>query len=133
MKLNMHDEASEQALLGACLLNARAILVASEYVTPSDFYFAANRDIFGAIVAITARGGQVDPVSVSSELGKSADREYIFSLPTLCPAATNVSGVCDRRTRGVTHAQGESHNRGYHEGSDSEKLLSVARKALWHR
>ncbi len=86
----MHDEASEQALLGACLLNSKAIIIASEYVTPADFYFPKNRSIFGAIVAITARDGQVDFVSVAAEIGKSADKNYIFSLPSLCPAAANV-------------------------------------------
>lgn len=81
---------SETALLGACLLNKKAPLIAAEYVDATDFYMARHQMIFAAIMEIVNRGADADPVTVCAELGADADKEYIFSLPSLCPSAVNV-------------------------------------------
>lgn len=85
---------TEQALLGACLLNKKAPLVASEYVTASDFYMPKHQIIFDAMVGVLARGGELDPVTLSAELGPRLESvggtAYVHSLPSLCPAAAHV-------------------------------------------
>lgn len=86
----MQHELAESALLGACLLNKKAPLIAAEYVAASDFFLPKHQLMWDAIIGIVARGAEVDPVTVAAELGKSVDSAYIFSLPSLCPAATNV-------------------------------------------
>ena len=67
--------------------------------------------IFAAILAIVARSGEVDPASVcaelASQLNDAGGMNYVFSLPQLCPAATNIreyaravySASLDRRVR----------------------------------
>ena len=47
----MPDELmAEQALLGACLVNAKAPMIASEYVEMSDFSRPQNAAVFDAIM-----------------------------------------------------------------------------------
>jgi replicative DNA helicase len=85
---------SETALLGACLLNKRAPLIAAEYVQATDFYLPSHQLVFAAIQDIVTRGADADPVTVAAQLGpRLADAggsALIFSLPQACPAATNV-------------------------------------------
>ena len=85
---------TEQALLGACLMNKRAPLVAAEYVGPGDFFLPSHQLVFAAIQEVVSRGADADPVTVGAQLGpRLADAggsPFLFSLPQACPAATNV-------------------------------------------
>lgn len=101
----------EVALLGACLLNRKAPLIASEYVGVSDFYLPRHQVIWDAIVGVVARGDDPDPVSVGAFLGnriaEAGGSQYLHSLVTACPTAANVrqyaeavqNAATDRRVR----------------------------------
>lgn len=114
-------DVAETALLGACLINKKAPLVAGEYVAASDFYLPKHQVIFDAIVGVVARGGDADPVSVSAELGprleSAGGTAYIFSLPNLCPSVSNIreyaqsvrDASLDRQLRGTVSDALEAH------------------------
>jgi len=145
----MYDELAEQALLGACLLSAKAPLIAGEYVTMSDFYLPKHQLIFGAIVDIVCRGADPDPVSVASSLGDKADRAYIFSLPQLCPSISNTreyaqavrEASLDRRVReAVDQATGNTQGKALLSslqeslyGLDEDVQHSVTMSDVWQR
>lgn len=68
-----HSREAEVAVLGACLLDARALAVAMEILAPRDFYDPRHAAVFEAMVDLADRGEPVDLVTVSEEL-KARDR-----------------------------------------------------------
>ncbi|MBI2796007.1 MAG: replicative DNA helicase [Gemmatimonadetes bacterium] len=86
---------AEQAVLAAMLLDADAILRATELLDDSMFYQEAHRRIFRAMVAITTRGAVVDPLTVADELERRGDlasaggKEYLAVLMDAVPTASN--------------------------------------------
>lgn len=92
--MNTDIARSESALLGACLLNKKAPLVAAEYVGPGDFYLPSHQVVFGAIQDVIGRGADADPVTVAAQLGprlaEVGGSPFLFSLPQACPSFSNV-------------------------------------------
>src|SRR5690606_475629 len=66
-----HNIDAEESLLGAMLLSRTAIDVASELVSPDDFYRPAHGHIYDAITSLSSRGEPVDPVTVAEELSRA--------------------------------------------------------------
>ena len=60
-----HNLDAEESLLGAMLLSRTAIDVASESLSPDDFYKPAHGHIYDAITSLSSQGEPVDPVSVA--------------------------------------------------------------------
>jgi replicative DNA helicase len=126
----MQAELAEKALLGACIINNKAPLIASDFVDATDFYLPKHQVIFAAILSLVGRGADADPVSVCSEIGPDAERAYVFSLPQLCPSASNVKvyaqavrdAALDRRVRKAIE------NASQHRGN---KLLSQLQEQLY--
>lgn len=77
---------AEQALLGAILLNNRAIESVSEFLLPDHFYYPAHSKIFEAIGTLIERGYVADPITLrdffnSEEALKSVGgAEYFVDL-----------------------------------------------------
>jgi replicative DNA helicase len=61
---------AEESLLGAMLLSRTAIDLASESVSPSDFYKPAHGHIYEAITQLSSKGEPVDPVTVAEALNR---------------------------------------------------------------
>ena len=126
---------TEAALLGACLLNSKAALIAGDYVTASDFYAPKHQIIWDAIIGIMASGADPDPVSVAAALGNRVEeaggQTYVLTLPSLCPAASNVrqyaqavrDAATDRRVRAeINDALGKL---------EGEELLAVVQERMY--
>lgn len=90
------SEEAEQAVLGAMLLDADAIVRATETVDDSMFYREGHRRLFRGMVSITERGGVVDPLTLANELERSGEleqsggREYLAFLLDAVPTVANV-------------------------------------------
>jgi replicative DNA helicase len=86
---------AEVSVLGASMLAPNVIPGLSEIVRPSYFYRQSHQRIFQAIESLFSRGEPVDPITVAEELSNQAalelvgGREYIHSLVSAVPAATN--------------------------------------------
>lgn len=91
-----YSEDAEQAVLSAMLMDQDAVMRASEHVDDTMFYAERNRRIFRAMIAISERGGVVDPVTLADELGRRAEldaaggKDYIGFLIDAVPTAANV-------------------------------------------
>jgi replicative DNA helicase len=78
------------------LLDADALLRATEYVDESMFYRESHRRVFRAMVALSERGEVVDPLTLTEELSRKSEldaaggREYIGYLVDVVPTAANV-------------------------------------------
>jgi replicative DNA helicase len=90
------SEEAEQAVLGAMLLDADAVMRAVEHVDDTMFYREGHRRLFRAMYAITERGGVIDPLTLADELERRGEielaggREYLAWLLDAVPTVANV-------------------------------------------
>lgn len=91
-----HDALSEQSVLGACMLSARALPEVLDLLNGPDFYEPKHETVFEAIRSLAAAGSPVDAITVGDELHRSGRlREvpqgaaYLHELTSLVPTAAN--------------------------------------------
>jgi replicative DNA helicase len=90
------DPEAERAVLGAIMLDPRAVDAATEVLRPEDFYRPAHQVIFSAMVELSGRSEAIDPITVRSELERGGTLEkaggaaYLGSLLDGLPRITNV-------------------------------------------
>ena len=87
---------SEMAVLGAMLLDEKAIVKATTCIKPDDFYRKAHRSIFNGILSLFNRGENVDLVTLTEELRRQGfldeigGASYIAGLVDAVPSVANV-------------------------------------------
>src|SRR5688572_16284724 len=91
-----YSEDAEQAVIAAMLMDADAIMRATEYVDDTMFYREGHRRIFRALVSISERGEVADPLTLAEELSRhgeldaSGGKDYIGFLIDVVPTAAHV-------------------------------------------
>lgn len=75
-----HSAESERAILGAIILDNGLVNQAIELLKPDDFYVGAHRRIFIAMVSLSERGAEIDPILLSEELKRDAALEQVGGL-----------------------------------------------------
>jgi replicative DNA helicase len=87
---------SEKAVLGAILLDEKAIFAASETLMAEDFYLESHREIFKAMLALVEKESSIDFFTLREELRRRSKEEiaggaaYLTSLTDGLPRALNV-------------------------------------------
>ena len=101
--MNEHDLAqrvpfsmeAEQSVLGAILINPRAVLDAVSILHPADFYLPQNAAIFEAIYELFSAGDVVDSVTISERLRQAGQYDpettpqYLIYLAEFTPSSAN--------------------------------------------
>lgn len=93
---------SERAVLGAIILDHKAIFPATEVLTVDDFYLQGHREIFRAMLALAAEETPIDLITLREELLRCSKEEaaggaaYIAALTDGLPAVST-SGITQRR------------------------------------
>jgi replicative DNA helicase len=88
---------SERAVLGAILLDEKAIFAAAEILTSEDFYLEAPRQIFRAMLALAQEEISIDYFTLGEELRRRDKEEpaggiaYLASLTDGLPRCTNTA------------------------------------------
>ncbi|MBO4235112.1 MAG: replicative DNA helicase [Firmicutes bacterium] len=137
-----HSKEAEQAVLGAALLNKDALSDAIEIVRPEDFYDAAHKEIYTAMLDLFQNNVKVDIITVSEELKKrgslelAGGRAYIAWLPDNTPSSLNAAGYAKivaskADLRALISAANEIRDRGYGEGEDSTAILDRAEQRIF--
>ena len=91
---------AEQAVIGAMLFDADAVLKAVELLDEGAFYKDAHRRLFRAMVRLAQRGDVVDPLTLRDDLERNGDldaaggTDYIAELIDVVPTAANVEYHC---------------------------------------
>ena len=91
-----HDISAEVATLGALLLDPEALSTVLRYLREEDFYRAAHRKIYGAILALFDRNDAIDLITLSEELSRRGDleavggRASVSQLTSSVPTSANV-------------------------------------------
>ncbi len=91
-----HNLDAEVATLGALLLDPEALSTVLRYLRADDFYRAAHRKIYEAILALFDRNEAVDLITLCDELGRAGELEacggtaQISQLTSAVPTSANV-------------------------------------------
>ncbi|XID91684.1 replicative DNA helicase [Paenibacillaceae bacterium WGS1546] len=87
---------AEQAVLGAILLEAEALIAAMEHLKSEDFYSVSHQRIFDAMVGLNDDNEPIDLVTLTARLTDSGQIEevggilYLTKLANAVPTAANV-------------------------------------------
>ena len=87
---------SEQAVLGAMMLEHNAVISAMEILEAHDFYRDVHRIIFEAMEHLHRENKEIDLITLPEELRRmkkldaAGGLEYVLSLPNLVATAANV-------------------------------------------
>jgi replicative DNA helicase len=91
-----HNLEAERAVLGAILLDDKAIHTAAATLRMEDFYLESHRRIFEKMLALTTEGTAIDLVILKNELQRADELEraggpaYVAELTNGMPRAVNV-------------------------------------------
>lgn len=122
----IHDPDAEAAVLGACLSDVSSLAVATELLTPEDFFTPSHRAIFQSCIDLYGQGNIVDTVTVGQRHPDA--KPLIFDLLQ----AYSHSGATERYARIV---QGASIKRRLIQGANEiieQTPTAEAASALEH-
>ncbi|GCD94055.1 ATP-binding protein [Embleya hyalina] len=136
-RMQPHDLATEQAMLGACMIHRTAARDVLRAVARGDFYRDAHGDILAAIASLVDRGDPVDMLTVTAELQARGDlarvggAPYIHTLAAAPPPHVNVDWYIRRvrslaLRRAVIAAGVDIAQRGYGTAGDPADVAEEA-------
>jgi len=132
---------AEQAVLGAILLEAEALITAMEHLRAEDFYSVAHQRIYDAIVGLNEDNKPLDLVTLMSRLQDQGELEeiggvsYLAKLSGAVPTAANVEYyaliVAEKAMlRRLIRTATQIVSNGYAEGEDVGALLNDAEQRI---
>ncbi|HZI18726.1 MAG TPA: replicative DNA helicase [Pyrinomonadaceae bacterium] len=92
-----HSGDAERAILGSIILDNSLVNQAVELLKPDDFYVRAHQFVFRAMIALSERGGEINPILLGEELRREGVLEqtggvsFIAELTYGLPHFTNVT------------------------------------------
>ncbi|HEX6622584.1 MAG TPA: replicative DNA helicase [Pyrinomonadaceae bacterium] len=92
-----HSADAERAILGAIILDNALVNQAIELLRPDDFYVRAHQFVFRAMIALSERGSEINPILLGEELRREGVVEqvggisFISELTYGLPHFTNVA------------------------------------------
>ena len=101
-RLIPQNEEAEQALLGALLVNNKAIDKVSEFLLPEHFYSPAHGRIYNAIMTLSGRGQVANPVTLKNLFEKDADLAHVGGSGYLADLASSVVTIVNAADYGNT-------------------------------
>ncbi len=138
-----HSQDAEQALLGAMLIDSRAIGRASEVLrNDRRFYTAVHRKIYTAIVHLYAKAQPADITTVAEELERTGDlvvcggRSYLVSLAAGVATGANAeyyAGIVLEKAilRDLIETSSDIVNQAYRQEKETTDLLNEAEQRLF--
>src|SRR3972149_6411937 len=97
-----HNEEAEQALLGALLVNNKALEKVSEFLRAEHFYNPVHGRIYDAIVKFTERGQDASPITLKNYFEKDADLSHVGGGQYLSDLASSIISVANVADYGRT-------------------------------
>ena len=142
LRMPPQDLEAEQSVLGALMLDGKAIDVVSDVLRPDDFYRERHRMIYEAMLDRYSASEPIDLLSVASrleekkQLDATGGRSYLAELVNGVPSASNVKHYADivqkkSTLRGLIGASAYLGELGYREEADLDGLLDEAEKKIF--
>ncbi len=88
--LNPQDADLEEVVLGACLLESKAITVVAGILHPDVFYNEVNREIYSALQSMYRAGQAIDIMTAKEELARRGKLEFIGGPYTIVRISARV-------------------------------------------
>lgn len=93
-----HSIEAEKAVIGCVLQDKKALAASAELLSPEDFYFDANREIFAVAIELFNENTPVDIVTVSDRLTRYDKLDAVGGIPYLASVGAGIS-----TTENVSH------------------------------
>jgi replicative DNA helicase len=133
---------AEESVLGSMLIEAGAVLTATEILVPEDFYKENHRIIFRNMIEMTEAQEAVDMVTLSDKLRASGELERVGGMSELArlanfvPTAANVEyyakNVADKAVvRRLIGAATEIASTAYRGSDELDELLDKAEQVIF--
>jgi replicative DNA helicase len=137
-----HNLEAERSILGAILLDDKAVYTIHETLLPGDFYLDGHRRIFEKILALARDSRAVDIITLKDELRRSDDLEsvggaaYLASLTDGLPRAVNIEYyaqiVKEKATlRRLIQVSNEIMARSYQNQDTAQEILLQVEKQIF--
>ncbi len=75
-----HSAESERAILGAIILDNGLVNQAIELLRPEDFYVRAHYHLFRAMISMSERGAEINPILLGEELRRESALEQVGGI-----------------------------------------------------
>jgi len=137
-----HSQEAELAVLGAVLLEPKAMAAVATRLTPAEFYRAEHQRLFGAFLALWKADQPIDVVTVREELKRQGDEDLagnadmFMQLGGQMPSVTNAEHYAEivhgmAQLRGLIQASAESATEAYDAGAaDAQDVMDGAMQRL---
>jgi len=136
------DREAERAVLGAVFLDASVLDEVTELLKPQDFFLPAHRQIFEAMLALSAERRAIDQVTVPAqmralgEIDEVEARTYVSALDTGLASAANARHYAEivrslSLRRAVREAALKIVELSHDEGVSVEKMRDGAEQLLF--
>lgn len=133
-----YSQEAEQGVLGAMLIKPELIDILSAELTAEDFFFADNRRVFKAILALQSKGRGVDFLTVADYIGAmdSGDNALAYcaelhkNTPSVANAKAYAGIVLERSIDRALIAASETVYEIAHGDSSTQDKISQAHAAL---
>ena len=86
-----HSIEAEKAVVGCVLQDQKALAASVELLSPEDFYFDANREIFAVAIELFNENTPVDIVTVSDRLTRYDKLDAVGGIPYLASLCSSIS------------------------------------------
>ena len=141
-RVQPNDAMAEQAVVGAMIKDNEMIPVASEIVTPDDFYSPKYGKIFEVILEMNDAGNSVDILTLRDKLKEKNVPEEYSSLETLkdlimsVPTSANIRNYArivskNSTLRRLIKAADEITEECYSDGNALEEVLDRSEKRIY--
>lgn len=133
---------AERSVLGAMLRSADAVMLAQESLKEDDFFDPILREIFSAMLYLSARSRPVDIVTLDEELTRRGRLEaiggtqFLIDLSRSVPAASNIGAyirIVDEKStlRKLIGASEEITKNCYAGEMETPDVLAMAEKSIY--
>lgn len=133
---------AERSILGAILLDDKAVLTVFERLKPQDFYLDSHRRIFDKMILLMNSSRPIDLITLKDELQRASELEsiggaaYLASLTDGLPRAMNIEFyaeiVKEKSTlRRLIQISNETMARSYQDEDPAQEILHGIEKAIF--
>lgn len=133
---------AEESLISAVLLDNEIVLDVLDLVRPEDFYRAAHRKIFSAVVELFSQTEPIDLVTITNKLREKGQLEeiggatYLAKLMNSVPAAVNpphyAKIIRDKASlRKLISKSNEIARRCFEDGGDVDRVIDFAEGSIF--
>lgn len=133
---------TEQAVIGAILINPECVSVVLSHIKPDYFYLPQHKSIMDAIVYLDTRGSRIDALTILDRLSSDENfdmdsgKNYLFQIAQIVPSAANVENYCKivkekYFLRTLIAISKETIDSALDGGAEADKVLDAAEQKIY--